>query len=222
MGRTLAQVVPLALAATISPTGLLLILSILSSGDKPRRKSIFFLLGSLLFLIMAGIVVMLFFQPLAGAFSEPARVSGAVDIVLALLILLIVGRTALKRRQPQPARVLRQRPRPYFALGFFYMFQNASTLIPFIAACKIIGEDGEPLWSSMLSFTVVVLVTMLMVSTPVIIACVAPKKSALALDPLKVFMKQHSDIIIQVVLAIFAAAAVYLLIHGLTSILLSS
>jgi len=51
MERTLLEILPLAVAATISPSGLLFVTIILSGKENPRRHALLFLLGAVTFLI---------------------------------------------------------------------------------------------------------------------------------------------------------------------------
>ncbi len=209
MLATLARILPLALTAAINPTGLLLVMSILSSKEDPGKKSRSFLLGALMFLIVLGLLITFTFHPAVQQAKNPNRISAAIDVLLGLLIFLALGISKFGKRKDKPKK--KQRKRPFAVIGFLYMLLNASTLIPFIAATKIISDQEPGFWDKLPLFAVLVLITMSMISLPVIVSSLFPEQAERVLGPLKSFMARHGRTVADV---FFLAMAVYLFIYG--------
>ncbi|MEK7816705.1 MAG: hypothetical protein AAB281_00455, partial [Actinomycetota bacterium] len=63
MGTTLLEILPLAAAAAVSPTGLLFVMMILSGSEGAERKATRFVAGAALFLLALGMIVTLAWTP---------------------------------------------------------------------------------------------------------------------------------------------------------------
>lgn len=211
MLKTMAQVLPLALAADISPSGLLFVMLILSDKDNGKRKSLSFVVGAFAFLIVLGVAVMLTFKAVAGQSAHPTKLSGIIDILLGLLILVIVAVSVWRKPVAHPNDRQKRKP-PYLALGFLFMITNVSTLIPFIAASKIIASAKLGIPDTSAVFAAVIGITMFMVAFPVFISYAAPKKSDKILGPIQTFMRARGK---QVADIYFLAMAAYLIARGL-------
>lgn len=206
-----AQVLPLALAADISPSGLLFVMMILSMPDNGKKKSLSFVLGSTAFLAVLGTFIMLTVHVAAKKAGHPSRLSGLIDIALAFLILAIVAKSVLTKKKSEASPKKKKKGQTFFVLGFVYMIINISTLIPFIAAAKIIAAARLGLQSLML-LAAIVLISVFMVAFPVILTYVMPEKSKTILGPIQTFMRTRGKEIANIYFLIMAA---YLLIHGI-------
>ena len=214
MDKTFLQVLPLAIGATISPTGLLFVMMILSGKDNPKKKALSFILGATLFLTVLGIIIFFTAKPAIQATNRPDLTSSIIDIVLGLLIVLIVIKSVFFKKKDKTTEAKKHK-KPYSVIGFLYMFINVSTLIPFIAAIKIIAENKlAPLDDSSL-VVAVILITMLMVAFPVIITYAMPKKSEAILGPVNGFMSKHGSTIANVYFMLMAIYLIYAGIHKL-------
>lgn len=210
MTPTLAQVLPLAIGASFSPSGLLLVIGILSSKGKPRRKALAFLLGSTLLLLVAGLVVLLVLRSSVQASPRSHRVSAIIDIALGLIIVMVVARSVLAKKTDKPVK--RERKVPYGLVGFSFMLVNTSTLVLYIAAAKIIAEQGHGLPGSAILLTIIIVVTMSMIALPVLIAYALPQRSERMLKPVSSWLSKHGS---QVANAYFMLMAIYLLVRGI-------
>ncbi|MFA6001518.1 MAG: GAP family protein [Thermoleophilia bacterium] len=213
MEKTLLEILPLALAATISPTGLLFVTMILTGKDHPKKNSVLFLCGSVIFLIVLSTVISLTYKTTVATASHPSTLSGVIDIVLGLLIIMVIGKAVIFGKKDKPAK--KKRHRPYLVMGFLYMIINASTLIPYIAASKIITQNNIGLGNALLVFTVLILITMFMISFPVIITILLPGKSERVMKPVRSFMSRYGN---QIAQAYFFLIAIYLIVHGIVGI----
>lgn len=210
MDKTLLEVLPLAIGAAISPTGLLFVMMILSGKGNSKKNALEFVLGSTLFLIGLGLLIFFTAKPVVNATAHPDAISSIIDIVLGVLIVLIVIKSVFfKKKDKKKNNEIDNKP--YSLVGFLYMFVNISTLIPFIAAIKIIALNKLAPLDDISLVVMVIIITMLMVAFPVIISYLMPKKSEKILGPVNVFMSKNGAKIGNVY---FLFMAFYLIYHG--------
>jgi len=214
MDPTLLKVLPLAIGATISPTGLLFVMMILSGKDSPKKKALSFILGATLFLIILGLIIFFTAKPAIQSTNRPDVTSSIIDIVLGILIVLIVIKSVFFKKKDKQADSKKHK-KPYSVIGFLYMFINVSTLIPFIAAIKIIAENKLAPLDDLSMVIAVILITMFMVAFPVIITYAMPKKSEAILGPINGFMSKHGSTIANVYFMLMAIYLIYAGIHKL-------
>jgi len=210
MEKIFLEILPLALAATISPSGLLFVTMILSGKENPKRNAIMFLLGSITFLVVLGGFLLVTFKPAIEAASQPDKRSAYIDIAFGVLIIIFIGQGLIFGRKKKPEKK-KQHKRPFLVMGFGFMIINTSTLIPFIAACKIISDGGLPAAEDIMLLAILIAITMMMISFPVIITILMPKKSDVVMAPVKSFMSKHGNVIAK---GYFILIAFYLIFHG--------
>ena len=141
MDATFLKVLPLAIGATISPTGLLFVMMILSGKGNSKKKALSFVIGATLFLVGLGLLIFFTYKPIVSNTAHPDDVSSIINIVLGILIILIVIKSVFFKKKDKPVDDSKKHDKPYSVLGFLYMLINVSTLIPFIAAIKIIAAN---------------------------------------------------------------------------------
>lgn len=215
MERTFFEILPLAIAATFSPSGLLFVTMILSGKEKPARHALLFLLGSVIFLTILGMFILLTFKSAVSSSNHPDSLSGAIDIILGFLTILIIGRSFIsKGKKKSEGGDSHKRKRPFVVMGFLYMAINASSLVPYIAASKIIADAGLG-WDSLPLLLALILITMLMISFPVAVTILMPAKSERVMTPVKAFMSKHGS---QIARAYFLLVGLYLIYHGIRGI----
>jgi threonine/homoserine/homoserine lactone efflux protein len=210
MEKTFAQILPLAVGGTFSPSGLLLVMAILSSNENPKRKALSFIIGSSIFLTVLGILIVLLVKPAVQAASHPHKLSGYIDIALGLLIIILAGKSFLSRNKKAPQKK-KERKIPYTLVGFSFMLVNTSTLVLFIAASKIIADNRLARPDTILLLLVLIIITMFMISFPVAISFAMPERSERILKPVTSFMSRHGS---QIARVYFLLMAFYLIIHG--------
>ena len=214
MEKVFLEILPLALAATFSPSGLLFVTMILSGKENPKRHAILFLLGAIVFLVVLGSFLLVTFKPAIEAASQPDRRSGYLDIAFGILIIIFIGQRLIFAKKKKPEKK-KQRKSPFLVLGFGFMIINTSTLIPFIAACKIISDGGLAAGEDLILLAFLIITTMFMISFPVIITALMPKKSDVVMVPVKSFMAKHGSVIAK---GYFLLIAAYLIFHGIREI----
>lgn len=216
MGSIFIQILPLALAASVNPTGLLFIMMILS-GEAGLRHGARFLTGATLMLVVLGLLVVLAWDKGASEASDHRSLaSGIADILLGVAVIVLLAKAIFMKKASSPR--LRQGRRPWLALGVLYMLTNFSSLIPFIAAARIIGDGSLSPWEELVLLVPLILIAMTMVTFPVAANWLAPQKSQRVLEPLGRFMSRYGARITE---GIFLVIAAYLVLHGVVTIRLA-
>ncbi|MBI4856748.1 MAG: GAP family protein [Acetobacterium woodii] len=215
MERTFLEILPLAIGAAISPTGLLFVMLILSGKDNSKKSALGFVLGSTLFLALLGLIIFFTAKPVVNSTNHPNITSSIIDIVLGILILAIVAKSVFFKKKPKTDDP-KKKKRPYPIMGFLYMCINISTLIPFIAAVKIISMNKLAPWDGLAILLVTILITMSMIAFPVLITYAMPHESQKILGPVNGFMAKNGAKIGNIY---FALMALYLIYHGVMGIL---
>ncbi|RJQ46373.1 MAG: hypothetical protein C4534_02785 [Gaiellales bacterium] len=214
MRAALLEILPLALAASLSPTALGFEITILSGKGNGRRNSLLFVLGAALFLVVLGLLVMLVFRHTVIPSDHHRKLSAWIDIVLGFSIILLVARSFLPRKKKKKSGGSSRR-RPYLIVGFLFMAINTSTIIPFVAASKTIADARLPLLGAATLFAALVLMTVWMIAFPVVFSYAAPRSSGRALERMGAFMERHGS---QLVRVFFLAAGVYLAVKGISGL----
>lgn len=215
MERTFLEILPLAIGAAISPTGLLFVMMILSGKDNSKKSALGFVLGGTLFLTMLGLFIFFTAKPAVNSTNHPDITSSIIDIILGLLILAIVAKSVFFKKKPK-TDAQKKKKRPYPMMGFLYMVINISTLIPFIAAVKIISMNKLAPWDGIAILLVTIVIAMSMIAFPVVISYAMPTESQKILGPVNGFMAKNGAKISNVY---FALMALYLLYHGVVGIM---
>lgn len=217
MEMTFIQILPLVLAASMSPTGLLFVMMILA-GDSGVRHGTRFLAGATVTLVILGLLVVLAWNKGASeAGSHHALASGIADILLGVAVIALLAKAIFMKKASSSIHAHPSR-RPYLILGALYMATNFSTLIPFIAAGRIIAEDNLEHGGEIVLLVPLILITMAMITFPVLLTRIAPHGSQVVLDPLNRFMSRYGARITEV---IFLVIAIYLVLHGVVTIKLA-
>lgn len=215
MERTFLEILPLAIGAAISPTGLLFVMMILSGKDNSKKSALGFVLGGTLFLVILGLFIFFTAKPVVNSTNHPNVTSSIIDILLGVLILGIVVKPVFFKKKPK-TDAPKKKKKPYPIMGFLYMFINISTLIPFIAAVKIISMNKLAPWDGVFILLATILITMSMIAFPVIISYAMPKESQKILGPVNGFMSKNGAKISNVY---FTLMACYLVYHGVMGIM---
>ncbi len=215
MGRLLAQTVPLALGAAVSPVLLLLTLATLGG---PRRLPRGAALAAGAALPLAALTVVALAIGIGGEHHLSKSAAAWVDLGLGLVLWALGVRTALhgpappKERPKEPSTSLGRS----FALGLAGMSTNVTTIALYIPAMKIVANSGVADADKVVVSVVCLVIAMTVVLLPLTLAAVAPQASGRFLDALGHFMttRRHA---IQLVLTFGFGA--YLLVRALSELL---
>lgn len=213
MARTLLEILPLVLAAALSPTSLVMVITILGGKGDSRRNSLLFVTGGAIFLVLFGLAVMVIFNHVVIPIDYKGRLSFWIDIVLGGAIILLVFRSLFGREKQDWKE--KAGNRPYLVVGFLMMLINSSTEVPFMAACKIITEARLPLWDAAILFSLQVIITMSLLSFPVALSYAAPRRSAAVLDRFGALITRYGNLLVK---AIFLLVGAYLIWRGVRAL----
>jgi hypothetical protein len=217
MGSLLAETLPLALGAAVSPVLLLLTLATLSG---PRRLS----RGTALALGAAvPLVALTLLALLIGIRTGhmPKHDEGALDLAIGL-VLLALGFRALRHpprpgaepRTPQsdhPAGLARS-----FVLGMAAMSTNVTTIALYIPAMKMVAASDTDDAAKVAVAVIAMAVTLSVVLVPLLLTAIAPGASGRLLDALGRFMTARRHVIEVVLMLGFGG---YLMFRALTELM---
>lgn len=208
MSELLSKVIPLAIAAAINPTGILVLTALLATA---RRAGLFLCIGFCAVFVGFGVVVLAFGLQLG---LTPSTGTAIIDLVAAVLI-AYVGLRAL-RKKPKPAAD-KKRKKPMgaaegFAAGAALAASDFSSVIPYLDALKemmIATVTKLDAWLALALFLVIMLAPMVL---PTVLVFAAPKSADKVLDPVRRVLQKHGNTIIA---AVCFVIAVYLAEKGI-------
>lgn len=223
----IADVLPLAIAGSCSPTTVAVGILILSSKNRALAKTAIFVLGNLLVLIGAGLAT-LFFTNAASSVattttsSTPNPVDATLDLFVGIFLIIMTVRHALEPKSPTsdaPPKWLRGLDNlgfmRSFLIGVGIMAINITTLIVYLPAVRYVGKYTSDLPNELALFALVVLIVESWMLAVLTMSAVAPGHSQRILRRLNEWIGKHSR---TVCLVLFAGIGVYLLIKGLTEL----
>jgi len=211
MVEILIKVIPLDLAATISPVLFSLVVYSLSSREKPKTKALSILLGALL--VGIAITVGGFFT--GGATSgkhAQSTTTGIIDLVLGALFIvygfkqLFSSQRKAKRDQKRGAATWK-----WFLAGILISIFNDSFFLIF-ASAKEVGAGDLGSWSKLAFLIINVFFFTLPITLPLSIDYIFPKTAGNILGKISRFLSNYGGLIIMILFLIFG---IYFAIKGL-------
>ncbi len=220
MGKLLAQVIPLAFGAAISPALLTVAVLTISSPRRGLTRGVALAAGVLVTLV---VLTALGLTVLSHVTNHPSAtrsaVSDGVDIAIGLVLLALALRGILEHRShPEPpdgAQPSQRAPAGLvatFAAGSALMVTNVTTIILYIPAMKDVANADVSDEGKALAILVVLLITALPVLLPLALRLVAPRSSERWLGSLNSTISRHHHAFVVGVEVLFG---VYLLVKGL-------
>lgn len=219
----LADVVPIALVAAISPTTFTVVILLLSLSKKPKTSGVGFLAGSIIVMLVA---VLLGFLAAKGALfatggnSSPLR--ELIDVLLGFILLFFAMKISfqkdnnpIKLENPQEERSSASEfgGSMLLAMGMFAI--NFITTILVIYASSQIAIFSVNWPGKTISFILLVIITLLLVEIPLLICFLVPKKANKILSQINAWIQKHGQYLTAVLLLILG----FYLIHKGSGIL---
>lgn len=212
MGPLLAQVIPLALGAAISPVLFLLQLSTLT-GSRPVARGSALAIGAAIPLLALGAVGVVIGS--GTSLAGHPTLKGGIDIGFGALLLLFAARAALRSpAPPKPKREHSPALRRSFLLGVVAMATNVTSFAFFVPALKLIVESGVGTADKALATLVVWLLALSFVVVPLVLAAVVPG-STRALSAIGDAMTRHRRALTIVLCVGFGA---WLVVKGIVAL----
>ena len=208
VSELLTKIVPLALAAAVNPTGILVLMALLATA---RRAGLSLCIGFCVAFAAFGAVVLAFGLRLE---LRPSTATAVVDLVAAVLIAFL-GVRAL-RRKPKPEDGHEKKRKLGLAGGFVaglgLAVTDFSSIIPYLVALKemaIAGVSAADAWVALVVFLAIMLAPMV---APTVLVFAAPAAADKVLGPVRRALQKHGDLIVAIVCFVIA---VYLAEKGI-------
>lgn len=213
MSSLLAEVIPLALAAAISPVVFLLQLNTLT-GPRPLSRGAALTAGAAIVLIIGSTLGVL----LGGTgFSDRPTLQAAINIGFGVLLILVGLRALLRPPKPKQAEP-DEKPTSLgrsFLAGMGGMASNVTTFALYIPALALIAGSNLPLGQRGLAALIILLITLMVAWVPLLIAAVVPGATTRLLPALGGWMTRN-DRWIQVVLGL--GFGIWLFVKGVSGL----
>ncbi len=216
MSSLLAQTLPLALGAAVSPIVLAITVAMLT-GEGRGPRALAFLAGAAVPLVVIASAILIFGSRLS--FRLPAGVLGPLDLLFAGLLLFIGVRALWRQLRGAPAgrpgshdEHRNVAPARAFAIGLGSMATNFTSLILFLPAMKEVAAASLPLDLRTIVAALVVAIVLSTIWLPLALSVVAPRLvDAMLKDVAAFFEKNQRGVTILLGLGFGA----YLLVRGL-------
>jgi hypothetical protein len=210
MSELLAQVIPLALGAAISPVVFILQLNALT-GQRPIANGAAVTAGAAAVLIAGSTIGVLVGDT---GFSTRDTLKAVINIGFGALLVLVALRALLRPPKPKPADADAKPPtiRRSFVVGAGGMASNVTTFALYIPALALIAGSGLPLGQQGVAALIILLLTLMVAWVPLVLAVAVPGASTRLLPWLGDWMTTN-DRWIQVVLGFGFGA--WLLVKGI-------
>jgi threonine/homoserine/homoserine lactone efflux protein len=210
MSNLLAQVIPLALAAAISPVVFLVQLTTLT-GPRPIARGSALTAGAAVVLIVLSTIGV----ALGGtSFSSNDTLKASLNIVLGALLMAVGLRALLKPPKPKPSEPDTKPTSVWrsFVAGAAAMASNVTSFALYIPALALIAGSGLPLGQRGLAALIILLITLMVAWVPLLLAATVPAASSRVLPALGRWMTEN-DRWIQVVLGF--GFGIWLVVKGI-------
>ena len=214
MGPLVAEVAALGLAvAFTSPVSVVTVIVLLSM-PSGRRRALAFVCGWLL--AIAGIgaltVFVLHGQDFGSKQSSPSRAASALEVLLGCL-LLIGSAVAYRRRKPSKGgasepKWLNRVERTHWLLAVAVGAIMLSYALSLAAASEILKANVSAL-NAGIAIVVFALTSVVTVAAPIVVALVAPERSAQRLAAWKAWLLGNSRAVVLIVLMVVGAFLIF-------------
>jgi hypothetical protein len=190
MGKLLAQTVPLALGAAISPVLFLLQLTTLT-GPRPIGRGLALAAGAAVPLAIAGAVAVIVGN--STSFSESSTLKAALDMIFGAVLLGLGAWAALQPPKPRASKHAERAhgPARSFALGAAGMATNVTTFALYVPAMKLIAAAEVDDATRGFVTLIVFVITLATVLVPLALTVVAPSTSGRVLAAVGDWMRTH-------------------------------
>lgn len=219
MNALLAQVLPFAVAAAISPTVLTIVVLILAGGHKPLVRAWAFTVGGVAFTIVFVVLSVTLLGNLrdagSGHQSTPSRV---VKLAVAAVLLGLAARQLMRARHPKPrssgpnkwqSRLATARTIDFVGVGVLAMLTNASTLVMILAGAHVVTVSQAPDSTKVEAAVMLAVFASLPMLLPVLGVTAFGSHADGALTALNKFTTDHRETINAGILVFFAALLVW-------------
>jgi hypothetical protein len=213
MGALLAQIVPLALGAAISPVIFLLQLTTLT-GPRPLARGSALAVGAATALIVVSTIGVLVGDT---GFSSMDTLQAAINVAFGALLVAVGLRPIVRPPKPKEPKADTRQPslRGAFLAGVGGMASNVTAFALYIPALALIAGSGLPLRQQGIAAAIILVITLVVAWVPLMLAVVVPGASSRLLPWLGSWMTRNNRWI-QVALGL--GFGVWLLVKGVAAL----
>ena len=213
MRQAVGDVLPLAIAAAISPFPIIGVVLMLVT-PRARLNSLMFVIGWLAgFAVVGAVGLTVLGAAGAGDNGTPSTGANIFEIVLGALLLLFAVRQWRKRPTPGEEQVMPKwmsavdhfSPRQAATLGVGLAAVNPKNLILTLAAATSIAATNLPGTDQVIAFVIYALIATLGVGAPVVVYLTMGKRAGRILDDLKTWLAHNNAAIMAVIFAVIGA-----------------
>jgi threonine/homoserine/homoserine lactone efflux protein len=225
MGAAIGQLLPYAIAVSISPIPMIAVVLMLSS-KRGAENGLAFLLGAAIGLIaIGGAVLVLAGDSAADANGKPADSTSAVNLALGVLLIILALRSWRKRPQRGEEAVLPKwmdsldhfTPVKSLGLALSLSVVNFKNLLLTIAAATAIAQSTMNHTDEAIALAVFVVIGLIGPATPVAIYFAAGDQAEAKLSRMKDWLAANNAAIMAILLLLIGAKLLGDAITGLSS-----
>ena len=226
MGNVIGQVLPLAIAITISPVPIIAVILLLFT-DRPKPNAAAFVVG---FFIGVAVILGIFIaiassQDLSDSNSTASTASFWIKILLGVLLVFAAYRQLQQRPQageePAPpkwmAGISSFTAGKSFGTGLAVGAANPKNVAMSIAAAATISAGALSTGNEIATVVIYAVIASLGVLAPLVAAIAMGAKSTAVLDEWKAWLGQNNAVVMAVLFLVFAAVLIGKGIVGLTA-----
>lgn len=216
-------ILPLALAAAVSPVVLSVFLVIMSLSDNPKLPGLSFYLGSIFVLLITVFLGIYLGQKLIGGGTGNPNTIASIDIFLGAILVLLGFRNFTSKHENKLFKYLKSdkssstfsKFKRYFSLGFIAFLTNFSTAIFILAAGRTIGVADAGFIPDAAAILVLALITLLVIEIPLIFFILMPLKAKKITEPVNNWINSHGNIVTGLFCVFIGLMVVY---NGITKL----
>jgi MFS family permease len=219
----LLEILPIALAAAISPTSFALIIVLLSLSKRPKTSGTGFLVGSFLVILVAALLGMIAAEGVLTR-AEPGPFKIWIDLFLGIIVLyygfkILLTKNAWFEEKELELPTNNKSATSEFlsslvlAMGLFAL-NFITTALVFLGGSKI-AAAGLGWLGTLISLLVLMAITLSMVALPVLIYFLTPKKADKILFKLNKWIKKNGHYLTAILIIIIGFYFLYNGLEGL-------
>src|SRR5665811_2058427 len=210
--QLLAVVIPLAIAAMISPLAIITVMTVLSSAEHRLKKgAIFVAMYCVVFSLIC--LVFLALGSLTTTDGKPSLMM-MINFILVLLLLYASARSLLKKQGSKTFDATAMGSGALVSMGIAFGFGNIFSSLPVLAASKDIGVVVLSVQDKAIAFFLTMAIALCWCWGPLAVCAVTPRNFDRIFDPLIRFLNKHGS---QLIAAVFFIVGIFLVARGVTS-----
>lgn len=211
--QLLAVVIPLAIAAMISPLAIITVMTVLSSAEHRLKKGAVFVAT---YCVVFSLICLVFLAlgSLTTTDGKPSLMTVMIDFILGLLLLYASARSLLKKQGSKTFDATAMGSGALVSMGIAFGFGNIFSSLPVLAASKDIGVVVLSVQDKAIAFFLTMAIALCWCWGPLAVCAVTPRNFDRIFDPIIRFLNKHGS---QLIAAVFFIVGIFLVARGVTS-----